>query len=250
MAKRTCPECGILIDNKTKTCPNCGCPMQPVSKNNKVIIVLAIVIISLGIFVGIFFTKIYPIQQSQKSYEQAVECEGILDYEGAIYYYSQVKAEDSEHYSKAVKKVEELREYVKASKFAAAAFIALKNTGHASSLSDLLSFKINVDKQQATCRINGTNYAVLANKFDMDEFHEFYTEKHDSETGFYTIEFTPQFEYTGLFAYATNAIRQQTSDMMYDTITNSTSKDLINKDLIQHYIDLYQEQSNISILLD
>lgn len=243
MRTKNCPECGENIGKTETVCSSCGYPIPQKKTSKKATITIIGLISVIAITVACIFT--IPILQSQNAFEKAVTFEEALDYEGALYWYSQVNENDSENYSIASQKSEEIQLYIKTSKNIAMAYIALEDENLASSFDDMINIKVDAQDRQFVCKINGIGYYV--NTIDMEK-SEYYNVRYNKKTNLYITEYKASFQYNGYLTSTTNMLRQQTSDTMFQMSELVIKEGKVKLDLAQNYVNLYKETMDLSVL--
>lgn len=253
MALTKCPECGNIIQNNDSTCSQCGYPLnqdKPKFQKRVLIVVAILLCLAIPCVIFFYFHSIVPLQQSQQAFDRALVFENDLDYENALYYYSQVIIEDEHNYAIACKKIPELTECIDVNKSVAFLYIALENAHFASSVSDLSNIKINQSAGIMTCRIDGKNYSVSTTTdfLFFDESGGYYTKKYDPTTKKYAIEYTASYVYNSWLTESTNELRQITSDNLFDAANLYVESNCkIKLDLVSYYVNLYEECKDMSV---
>ena len=252
MKNQKCPKCKATAEATSTTCLFCGCPLesnQPKPRKRLLIAVTFLLIIIAACIAFFYFRISLPLKQSQQAFEQANVYESELDYERAIHYYSMVIVEDEQNYTTARNKITDLTERIAINKSVACYYVALENVGIASSVFELKNIKISKLTGIMTCQIDGQNYSVstVTDFLVFDETSGLYSKKYDQTTNKFVVKYAPTDVYYSWLASS----QQLASDMLFDTVTTSAKYNSnTNLDLVQHYVDLYKEYDDITILTE
>ena len=246
MNEKKCPECNAVITAEEVVCHQCGYPLKE-NKQKKKRVTKTIVVVAICVFavlIAVLSYIIIPLHQSRNAFEQAQTYEEAKDYESALENYSLVIPRDTKNYDIACTKISELTEAIKINKLVAKAFIALYNQNVATTL-DSLSV-ITTDGSKVTCKISGIGYVISDTTGNVDE--DYASTQADTTTGLNITEYESSYTYNyGIQTSFTNQIRQETSDIMFQTEQVGTSADNISTIQVQHYIDLYQEGKDLTV---
>lgn len=267
-----CPECDQQISTLAKTCPYCGRPIckqsassalscdsdssvntstsenetAPRTKKRSTLFLSLGLVLVVCIALAAYF--LLPLHRSQVAFKNALQSESDLDYDSAIYYYSQVISRDADNYATASKKMVELPKYIQAAKLVAKAYIALEQTRAASEFSAISDVRVDQRAQKVTCRASNIGYAITPTSLNVEAGYS--TTDVDPITGLFVTKYIPLPVYAGFQSYYVQEIRRQTSEIYYETAQVSTSSEYVSVPLAEHYWNLYKENQNLDVLED
>jgi len=247
-----CPECNALISASSEICPNCAYPLgknNPVKKKRKKIIflisMLSIVLIAIGAVCFWWFdTKYLPLKASQESFAMAQDYENEKDLDSALSYYSQV-IETDPNYSLAQEKLKQLPLYISKNKLVGKAYIAAETAGLVSSLSQMSD--ISAGSQTVFFRYAGLGYAISNSRSFSDS--NYIRAIQPSKIGMMISVYEAAFIYNGFLTEEINTIRQETSEVYFDSNKSEegASSLYVDLDVAQYYVDAYHKTSSLSV---